>query len=90
MTEGVLGSIAYGLLASVTPALVLVNSVLISTASESVRPLRSLSLAHVLMFSEPMTMANAYRVIALPASDPTAPARIIHEGGSTIWSFIAP
>lgn len=78
--------LTYGILAGVTPTLVLLNSVLSSTPPESIRPLQSISLTEMLMDSEPKTLAQAHSLIP-GVTAAASQARIVTKDGQSFLEF---
>lgn len=72
--------VIYGLLASITPILVLVNCVLFTKSSKDPQAWQSLSLVNALMTSEPATLAAAYAKISPSTLNSSAQASIVKSG----------
>lgn len=78
--------ITYGVLAGVTPALVLANSLLTAKSLNFIQPMQSMSLAETLMDSEPKTLAKAYALLSTPEATSLG-ATIIEENGQFFLEF---
>ncbi|MDB9527502.1 DM13 domain-containing protein [Oscillatoria sp. CS-180] len=81
-----LSFIAYSILAGVTPALVLANSILSSGPTRPVQPLYKMALTDTLMDSEPKTLVRAYKLMDVASENP-AQAQIVQENGQTFLEF---
>lgn len=78
--------ITCGLLAGATPALVLMNSILVSEGVRRAEPLQPMVLTTTLMDSEPKTLTDAYQ--SMPSTHTiSTQAQIIKENGQLFIEF---
>ncbi len=79
--------LTYGLLAGVTPILVLANCILIAKSPQSAQPWQPMSLASTLMTSQPATLTQAYTNLfpSIPAN--SAQASIVKSGEQHYLEF---
>ena len=81
--------IAYGVISTLTPVVVLINSLLAtvgSSSSVSVQPLQSMSLVQRLMNSGPENLVTASDFMATP-SEVKSQARVVEKGGQLFLEF---
>ncbi|MGD1944026.1 MAG: DM13 domain-containing protein [Leptolyngbyaceae cyanobacterium] len=81
--------LTYGLLAGVTPVLVLLNTILIAAPPNPIQPLQSMSFAETLMDSEPKTLVRAAGQLAIAVA-PVAAASIVEDNGQLFLEFYHP
>ncbi|MEM6714777.1 MAG: hypothetical protein AAF827_18780 [Cyanobacteria bacterium P01_D01_bin.6] len=79
--------ITYGLLAGLTPVLVLANSLVVSSESAPAQAWQPLPIADGLMVSEPITMVNAYAAMPIPTVSTAASAGIVPPNGQSHLEF---